>query len=370
MMPSLSIQQAIPAPFGDAVVAAARRVSWRTLGVTLALSVALGMFAGYRSDAGQLPDVLALASYALTGVCMMFATLVTDERVAMGAKRLRSYAAAVIIGLSVGALVQWPLLDWISWLAVEPFRIEIRIVHTVYLLAEGLMWGSIIVFIYANRRSALDASRRMKALQVQRTELQRRSLESRLQALQARVEPQFLFDSLARVRDSYESDAAKGSQMLADLIAYLRAALPYLREATSTLRRELDLVGAYLNVMRAQLGANLTSTIDASDESRSARMPAMVLLPLVNHVLGARATPRDDDATIRIAARHTVNKLTVEVAYDSRKPVTTAIRDCADIRERLRGLYGTQWSLQFAPSEQGTRAILEIPYEPTDSGHR
>ena len=370
MMRSLSIQQAIGAPFGDALVAAARRVSWRTLGVTLALSVALGMFAGYRSEAGRLPDMLALASYALTGLFMMFATLVADERVARGAKRLRSYIVAVIIGLSVGALVQWPLHQWISWRPGETFRLEIRVIHTVFLLAEGLMWGSIIVFIYANRRSALQASKRMKALQLQRTEMQRRSLESRLQALQARVEPRFLFDSLARVRDFYESDAAKGSQMLAELIAYLRAALPHLREATSTLRHELDLVDAYLNVMRAQLGANLTSTIDASDESRSACMPAMVLLPLVNHALAARATTRNDAAAIRIAARHIGDHLTVEVAYDGREPVTTTIRDCSDISERLRALYGTQWSLEFAPSEVGTRAILEIPYEPADSGHR
>ncbi len=87
---------------------------------------------------------------------------------------------------------------------------------------ECLIWGSIIVWIYVNRRDALRAAARLNSAQVQRTETQRRTLESRLQALQARVEPQFLFSSLTQVHDLYESDPAKGRQVLGDLIAYLR----------------------------------------------------------------------------------------------------------------------------------------------------
>src|SRR5206468_7152836 len=104
---------------------------------------------------------------------------------------------------------------------------------------------------------ALLATARLNAAQVQRAETQRRTLESRLQVLQARVEPQFLFNTLAQVRELYESDPAKGGEMLGNLIVYLRAALPHLRESTSTLGQEMDLVTAYLNIMRVRLGERL-----------------------------------------------------------------------------------------------------------------
>ena len=69
--------------------------------------------------------------------------------------------------------------------------------------------------------------------------------------MQARVEPRFLFNTLAQVERLYEIDAQRADRMLDDLIVYLRAALPQLRETTSTLSREIELAKAYLNIVEA-----------------------------------------------------------------------------------------------------------------------
>lgn len=350
-----------------AIRGGAHRVSWRAAAVTVVLSIAVGLYVGYRDDDGQISRVAVLPSYVLTGLCIMLVTFVADQWVATGGKRVLSYVCALVVASSAAALAQWPLHEWTGPLQDEPgLEPLLRIAHTAFLFSESLIWGSIIVFIYVNRRNAQQASMRMKSLQLQRTEMQRRSLESRLQALQARVEPQFLFDSLARVRDFYECDSVKGSQVLADLIAYLRAALPHLREPTSTLLQEVDLIVAYVNVMRARLAADVVCSVDMSDVS-DVRMPAMVLLPLVGQMLSVAQGP----VAIHIATRHIDATLRIDITQQQQLGAPAQSIERRDIEERLRGLYGCEWMLAAEPlGTVGTRVIVEIPYEPTDRRHR
>jgi LytS/YehU family sensor histidine kinase len=212
----------------------------------------------------------------------------------------------------------------------------------------------------------------MNRAQVQRADAQRRTLESRLQALQARVEPRFLLDTLAQVHALYERDPDQGSQMLGDLIVYLRAALPHLRDSTSTLEQELKLVGAYLGIMRVHSGGRLEFAIDASQPEFAARVPPMVLLPLVNHLLVDGLEASSAGSTIRIAARTRTEALCVELSARDRCLANGgSSASINDIRERLHALYGERGALACESSTtHGTRMMLEIPYEPADSGHR
>ena len=245
-------------------------------------------------------------------------------------------------------------------------------VMPVYVFFEYLIWGSIIVFIYVNRRNALRARAHMNAAHVQRAETQRRAIESRLQVLQARVEPKFLFDTLAQVRDLYEGDPATGSRMLGDLIVYLRAALPHLRESTSTLGQEVDLVGAYVAIMRTHLGDAVSFHVEVTDLARAARMPAMVLLPLVNHALVHRLARRAPSGAIGVAARNAEGRLRVEIADSGEGFVSAAgSDDLRDVRERLHTLYSGAETLAFERSGNGgSRVLVEIPYESSDRSHR
>jgi hypothetical protein len=365
-----------------ALQAAVRHVSWRVIGTTLAITVALDAWLVFDiayQIGTKLPGVEGFVSGAIINLlmafCIMFTTLVADESVARGAKRLPAYAWAVAIGSAAATLAQWEVHQWLhlrTWNDVPDISREVAITQPAFVFFEYLIWGSIIVFIYVNRRTALLATARMNAAQVQRADAQRRTLESRLQALQARVEPQFLFNTLAQVRALYESDPAKGGQMLGDLIVYLRAALPHLRDSTSTLEQELKLVGAYLNIMQVRLGGRLAFDIDAPQSAHSARMPAMILLPLLDQALTDRLLSSDIGVTIRIAAHTAAGKLCVEIA-DSGGAFAAGVPsgDLRDIQERLHALYGDTGSLAFGPeSDRGTHAVMEIPHESTQRDHR
>jgi hypothetical protein len=76
------------------------------------------------------------------------------------------------------------------------------------------------VFLYADRRASRKTAQLLHAAELDRIRRSKLAFESRLQAMQARVEPQFLFNTLAQVERLYELDPALGSLMLDDLIAY------------------------------------------------------------------------------------------------------------------------------------------------------
>ncbi|TMG82200.1 MAG: hypothetical protein E6H78_15170 [Betaproteobacteria bacterium] len=366
-----------------ALQAALRRVSWRVIGTTLAITVALDAWLvfdiAYQRVSWRAPAAEEYVSGAIINLlmafCIMFTTLVADEWVARGAKRVPAYAWAVVIGSAAAALVQWEVRQWLhlrAWNDVPDIAHESATMQPAAVFFEYLIWGSIIVFIYVNRRTALLATARMNAARVQRADAQRRTLESRLQALQARVEPQFLFNTLAQVRALYESDPAKGGQMLGDLIVYLRAALPHLRDSTSTLEQELKLVGAYLNIIQVRLGGRLAFEISTSQAELTAPMPPMILLPLLDRALTDSLLSSDTGVTIRIAADTSASKLRVEIADSGAGFAAGAPGGgLRDIQERLHALYGDTGSLAFGPaSGHGTHAIMEIPYESTERGHR
>ena len=166
-----------------------------------------------------------------------------------------------------------------------------RVAHQLGIAIVCALVGGLATFVLVSRRTALAARQRQQEAERARALAQRKTLESQLQALQARVEPMFLFDTLERIRAAYREDAAVGSAMMEDLILYLRAALPHLRESTSTVAQELRLVRAWLDIVGR--GARQWSVdLDAAASRANARLPALVLLPLVQcAVAGVGAAP-------------------------------------------------------------------------------
>ena len=386
MMPATD-PMAVRAPsFGTrllhAVKRAIARITWRVAAATLAIAIALEAWSVLEWIFQTGPKLSWSANYVSTTIVnvviafsMLWTTFVADELVASGARRLPAYAAAVATGSALGMLVQWQLHFWLNL----PWRNEVAgvasgvaVMQPAVVLFEYLIWGAIIVWIYVGRCDALRAAARMNAASLQRADTQRRTLQARLQTLQAQVEPQFLLDTLARVRARYDLDPARGSAMLGGLIAYLRAALPQLRDASSSVAREVHVAGAYVDVMRANVGDDIEFRADIPEDLRAARMPPMVLLPLIDGLLGRRTERTECSRTISVAVRRIGAVLRVAIA-DGDCGFAEA-RDGGrvdDIHQRLAALYGQHGRLAFEPSVRGgTRAIIEIPYEPADSDHR
>ena len=135
-----------------------------------------------------------------------------------------------------------------------------RAVQTMHLYAFiSALIMALLFFAHLQRsRAHEEAAARLAAAQPAQREAQRRLVHARLQAVQARIDPQLLFDMLDAVRRSYEDDASRAERLLDELIAFLRAALPRLRSASSSVPREAELARAYAR-LRALAGASATS---------------------------------------------------------------------------------------------------------------
>ena len=309
----------------------------------------------------------------LLSVPIGIAILIADEAVERGRSRVSTYIIAVAAAATVGAigrtLVMYYATDLPFWFRDE--RWEIAVAIQVYVTLLTLLFAGLATFVYVGLRSSTAAARARNAAALARVEAKRWTLESQLLAMQARVEPQFLFNTLAQVRALYERDPALAGRMLDDLITYLRAALPQLREPSSTLDREAALARAYLGILQVGLGERLSFSFDIPDALRDARMPPMLLLPLVEDAL-ARCGAPSASARLAVSAVAAGNRLRVTVAMNGGGfDADNRAAPLASIAERVAALYADRGAFRIEPiPEGGARAVLEVPHENADVDHR
>ena len=362
-----------------------QRFSWRTIGISLAITGALDLWMIFDEAFSKAAPKISKADAYFSGAVinlllaasLLVTTLCADEMVARGAKRYRAYGCAVIVGAAVGAVAQWLVHRWFhlrTSVDVADVPAALAAMQPAAVFFENLIWGSAIVFLYATGRMALLASARLHSAQTKRARVRRRTVESRLQVLQARVEPQFLFDTLAAVRDLYDQDPLKGGTMLGELIDYLHAALPSWRDSTSTLGQELKLAAALLNIMNMRLCSSIAfeSDVQPADHAYDASMPTMILLPLFHHLAIHRTIVSTDARSIRLSAHRTDEGLHLELSSTGMNlDAQQSLQVLTETQARLRSLYGEKAELQYEPpGGHDFRVVMEIPHEPSDSGHR
>ena len=359
----------------------ARRLTWQAAVVSalvlLLLNEVRDIGAQFNAQPGApAPDTYWISSIVILGCQWLFtllAVLAADEAVERAAPRARTYVAAVTLSSLVAAVAQYLIrlpFDLRTYVSSEGFLV--RITQPAVVFTDQVILCGLATFVYVNLRTARHAAARRQAAEIARLEAGRRTLESRLQAMQARVEPQFLFNTLAQVRQLYQSDPPLAGKMLDDLIAYLRAALPHLRESSSTLGKEAALARAYLDIVRVRLGERLAFDIDIPPALADARMPPMMLLPLIDHALVYGLEPTHSGGSIRIDTHVGQGKLRLSITDSGAGfvPGGNAV-ELDNIGERLFALYGDDAALRLQRvADRGTQALLEIPYELADRSDR
>jgi LytS/YehU family sensor histidine kinase len=227
----------------------------------------------------------------------------------------------------------------------------------------GLTWGGLIALVYFKRRRDEELAAALHATQLAQVELKKKALQSQLQLMQAQVEPQFLFNTLRRVGDLYETDRPSADRTLDNLIIYLRAALPQMRTSTSTLGQEVRLAQAYLNIERIRLHGRLDFAFDVPDRLASATFPPMVLLPLIeaSALRGQDATGNGEILCAEARVDAGMLKLTLTGAHlPDDQPANDEIES---IRSRLTALYGADGKLRLEPlNPRGALAMVELPH--------
>ena len=205
------------------------------------------------------------------------------------------------------------------------------------------------------------------AFERERSDMERQALDARLRLLQAQVEPHFLFNTLANVRELVDSGSPQASAVLNSLIAYLRAAVPRLQDPATTLGQELELVRAYLELMHMRMPDRLQFEIQADEAALALRCPPMTLLTLVENAVRHGIDPSEEGGRIEVRVRIREGRCRAQVidtGVGLQRTGDGLGTGLSTLRERLQLTFGSSAQLRLITSEpHGVRAEVDFPVQ-------
>ncbi len=273
---------------------------------------------------------------------------------------LRLQAAALACAITIGAVAGEGLLMIIDPQAAAsgPAALASRVVR--WMAIAGI--ASIAYFYW---RRGIAAAAGLRHVERRQARAQKTAAAAKLTALRRQIEPHFLFNTLATIRQLYQSGPVGGGRLLSHLLTFMRATLASSEDTFSTLGREADLAEAYLQVFSERMSGRLVVRVEIADHLRDLAFPPLTLATLVENAIKHGISPSPEGGTILIRAVPDGDRLTVEVAdtgvgFSGESGTGTGL---ANVRARLTTLYGPTAACRIASNEpRGVVASLHIPW--------
>lgn len=244
---------------------------------------------------------------------------------------------------------------------------------SVMMQATGRLHLELLIYTAAaGSGAALVLHQRYRDRELAAARLQAELAAARLDALQGHLQPHFLFNSLHSIASlARAGDNAGVVRLIAGFSEILRHLLT--KDARHLpLSDEMQLVERYLEIQRVRFADRLKVTIDLSPDAAVARVPLLIVQPLVENALRHGLAPRVEAGTLNVRARRENGCTRIDVE-DSGVGLpggwslaTTAGTGLRNLASRLQAEFGSDASLQVEPRpEGGVRAIVRVPYVPS-----
>lgn len=262
----------------------------------------------------------------------------------------RIFAVAILIGLLLASLV-----IGLSRLFAGPDAFNVAAITST---AGGLalaccLWAGIYISITRNRHA-----------QMREVELKFTLGQAELRALQAQVNPHFLFNSLNAIRGMISEDPSRAQHMVTMLANLLRRALQATDAQMALLGEEMDAVADYLELERTRFEERLKIAIEIEPAASGCAVPAMLVQTLVENAVRHGISNLAAGGTVRVRCGTELESVIVRVENTGslRSPDPGgAHRGLANARERLRLIYGERASLSLSGAENLVTATLVVP---------
>jgi signal transduction histidine kinase len=308
---------------------------------TLACSACVALFLGF-GWTSPLPGLWARVVGIGLALLLVFGILERwPRRLPRGVAR---WALQVVgVGLAV------PVFTTIVYLVTTPaggppfWEVETRLNGFGVLTFGGVLVAPWVALSALVRQREARVSELSLAVELQRSELERRALEARMNLLTAQIKPHFLFNTLANVHALVETDSPRASQVLESLIAYLRAALPRLSGGGGTLGEELELCRAYLDLMQLRMPDRLRVEWRVAPGLGSLRCPPLSVLTLIENAVRHGIDPSERGGTVSIGIEVGDGACRIQVVDDGAglaQPPQGPGTGLAALRERLQLAFG------------------------------
>jgi signal transduction histidine kinase len=233
-------------------------------------------------------------------------------------------------------------------------------------LAVGMSLVATLIYIYLERdREAKEQALRFA---LDKQTLEKEALSARLKAMQAQIEPHFLFNTLANVQQLVEMQSPRAAPLLKNLIQYLKLAIPPARADFSTAEKEFELARHYLAIMQMRMPDRLQFSVELPEALKHAQLPPLALLTLVENAVKHGIDPTEHGGSVQVSAQQEGASLVIQVVDTGRGLGATAAAastgtGLANLRERLAAQYGSGAAVQLLENvPRGVTARLVLPH--------
>lgn len=271
--------------------------------------------------------------------------------------------AGLILATSIGVVA----LE--TFLFMEVFRVYEAAEHKISarLLAFNLFYFRTVLFVcwsllYFGIKQLLDSVKR--ELRLAREQAERR--EAELQMLRAQINPHFLFNALNTILFALEKQKQGVAKMVQSLTDYLNYSLMHKNDDFVLLGEECDALMDYLALEKARHGEALNITCQIDPETRTLRVPGVLLQPLVENAIKFSRETSDPPFNVRLNISRENSGLLIEVCNTGRWITPDPQRmsggiGLENIRQRLNWLYPGQHTLETVPEAGWVAVKLRIP---------
>ena len=232
----------------------------------------------------------------------------------------------------------------------------------------GFINAVLITFAILATGAARAYSLRLRARREQATQLTGQLAEARLDALRSQLDPHFLFNTLNAISSLVERDPRGVRRMIARLGDLLRHSFEGGREAEVPLRRELALLGLYVDIMKVRFQDRLVVEIHVDDSVLDAQVPTFILQPLVENAIKHGIERYTDGGRVMVEGSRAGETVILRVVDDGAGGLSATAASngsgvgLSNTRERLRQLYGDAQSFSLSASEGGAVAEVRLPF--------
>ena len=237
------------------------------------------------------------------------------------------------------------------------------------LFYRGFPFNLAVYWMIVGAAHALMFYRRLRLRDIQTAQLSSRLAQTELHLLKMQLHPHFLFNALNTVSALMHRDVKAADRMIARLSELLRGALDHSSTQEVSLEEELGFLESYLEIERARLGDRLIVEIYVPQNVLDARVPHMILQPLVENAIRHGIAPRAAPGHLAIRARGRRDMLDLEVCDDGigrvAGPAAGGGLGLVNTRARLQQLYGDAFDFETRDAPGGGfRVCLTIPFRP------
>ncbi len=213
-----------------------------------------------------------------------------------------------------------------------------------------------------NRLAAAANALKEKELQAER--LLKLTAEAELKALQARINPHFLFNTLNSIAALISEDPQKAEEMTEKLSALFRYTLNANRGELVRVEQEIHILRSYIDIEQLRLGSRLRTSIDIDDGLLDLEIPPLLLQPIVENSVKYAVAAREEGGHIWIHGVKNGGRCILEVLDDGpgfdgeTKGAGYALEN---IRQRLAASYGPAHGFSIMRAEGRTIVRIEVP---------